>query len=96
MADAMARGRNGRGFSMGWKHDLQLRDLAADLTIEITCRQCSFSYNRQVAELTGLDRSLRLDEVEARLPCRRRGCRGGVRIALVDAEKTEGFVGGMP
>jgi hypothetical protein len=81
---------------MGWKHDLQLRDLASALTIEITCRQCGYSYNRQVAELIGLDKSLRLDEVEAHLSCRRRGCRGRVRIALVDAEKTEGFVGGMP
>lgn len=81
---------------MGWKHDLQLRDLADHLTVEVTCRQCGYNYNRQVAELTGLEKALRLDEVEARLACRRRGCRGRVRIALVDAIKTEGFVGGMP
>jgi hypothetical protein len=81
---------------MGWKHDLQLRDLDDRLTVEVTCRRCGYSHNRQVAELTGLDKSLRLDEVEARLACRRRGCRGKVRIALVDAERTEAFVGGMP
>ncbi len=36
-----------------------------------------------------------LDEVEYGLHCSNRFCRGGVRIALIHDDKTEGFVGGM-
>lgn len=36
-----------------------------------------------------------LDEIEARLTCAKRTCRGSTRIALIHAHKMEGFVGGM-
>jgi hypothetical protein len=43
---------------------------------------------------TGFDGRLYLDEVEAKLHCAKRHCRGSVRVALVH-DDTEGFVGGM-
>ncbi len=81
---------------MTWKHDLQLRDLEDGRSIEIACRRCGQTYYRQVRELRDLGVLSYLDEVEARLACKRRGCRGGVRISLMDSSETDGFVGGLP
>jgi len=79
-----------------WKHEIQLGDLDADQSIEITCRQCGQTYYRQVAELTGMGKMSYLDEVESRMACKRRGCHGGVRLSLGDNAVTDGFVGGLP
>ena len=81
---------------MTWKHEIQLRDLEDDQSIEIACRRCAQSYYRQAWELRGLGDMSYLDEVEARLTCKRRGCGGGVRISLMDNAETDGFVGGLP
>lgn len=81
---------------MNWKREIQLRDLAADQSIEIACRQCGHAYYRQVSELLDLGKMSYLDEVEKRLTCKRRGCRGRVRVSLMDRAETDGFVGGMP
>jgi hypothetical protein len=81
---------------VSWKHDIQLRDLDADRSIEVACRRCGQSYYRQVSELLGLGEMSYLDEVEKRLACQRRGCRGGVRLSLMDNAETDGFVGGLP
>ncbi len=85
---------------MSWKHDIQLGDLEGDQRIEVTCRRCGHSRYVRISEL--LDRETQkdmtpqayLDEVEARLACRR--CRGAVRITLIDGGETSGFVGGLP
>ena len=37
-----------------------------------------------------------VDEVEARLKCKKRRCKGAVKIALLHGDKTEGFIGDMP
>ncbi len=84
---------------MTWKHDIQLGDLDGEQKIELTCRRCGHSRYERVSDL--LERETMtpqayLDEVEARLACRRRGCRGGVRITLAEGGETSGFVGGLP
>lgn len=81
---------------MSWKREIQLRDLAADQPLEITCRRCGWTHYQQALALLGLGGMSYLDEVEKRLTCRQRGCRGPVRIALVDNTVTDGFVGGLP
>jgi hypothetical protein len=76
---------------------LKLADLEAETAIEIVCKRCGLTrYETQGhlmerAELT----QAYLDEVEYRLHCSNRFCRGGVRISLIHDDKNEGFVGGM-
>lgn len=81
---------------MSWKHGIQLRDLDADQSVEITCRRCGQSYYRPVSALLDGGKMSYLDEVEKRLACTRWGCRGAVRITLMDNAETDGFVGGLP
>lgn len=81
---------------MTWKQEIQLRDLAADQSIEIACRQCGHAYYRLVSDLLELGKMSYLDEVEKRLACKRRGCRGRVCVSLMDRAETDGFVGGLP
>ena len=80
-----------------WKRDLQLRDLAPETEIEITCRSCRLMRYETVGAITTQLNSnqLGLDQAEARLRCGGRGCCGAVRIALVHDDLSEGFVGGM-
>lgn len=82
---------------MNWKTDLKLSDLDNRTRLEITCRTCghsryetrdSLSTNPKLAQLY-------LDQIEGQLRCSKRTCRGAVRIALIHANKMEGFVGGM-
>ena len=82
---------------MNWKTDLKLSDLDAKTRIEITCSACwhsryetrdSLSANSKLAHAY-------LDQIEAHLRCSKRTCHGVVRIALIHANKMEGFVGGM-
>lgn len=82
---------------MTWKTELQLIDLDPQQKIEVTCKSCGHShYETPLLLITkyGLDFHY-LDEVERRLTCHNRGCRGAVRIALTHAGDTEGFVGGL-
>ena len=93
---------------MTWKHDIQLGDLDGDLRIEVTCRRCGYSHYERISELLegagqkgqkgqkGMTPDAYLDEVEARLACKRRRCRGAVRITLTDDGEASGFVGGLP
>ncbi|HHI88410.1 MAG TPA: hypothetical protein ENK01_00520 [Hellea balneolensis] len=81
----------------GWKHNLQLLDLEAEARIEITCRTCGYVCHARAGRLLADERNafLYLDELEARLRCRARGCHGHVRIALSAETETEGFQGGL-
>lgn len=84
---------------MTWKHEIQLRDLDAHQSIEITCRQCGQTYYEQASALLKRGDTMRyayLNEMEKRLTCKYRGCRGPVRITLMDNTETGGFVGGLP
>lgn len=82
---------------MNWKTDLKLSDLGAATALEITCKRCELTRYETQAQLMaqyGFQHAY-LDEVEYSLHCANRFCRGGVRIALIHDDKTEGFVGGM-
>jgi hypothetical protein len=82
-----------------WKDELQLRDLDAQQSIEVTCRRCARTYYEQASALLEQGDAMRyvyLDEMEKRLACKYRGCLGPVRITLMDNTETEGFVGGLP
>ena len=82
---------------MNWKTDLKLTDLDATTAIEVACKRCGLTrYETPAQLLERLDfKNAYLDEVECSLHCSNRFCRGGVRIALIHDDKTEGFVGGM-
>lgn len=82
---------------MNWKSDLHLSDLDADMRIEVTCRKCAASRYVVVKDmmLVESNRQARLDEMETRLRCSIRHCRGNVRIALGHNHKNEGFTGGL-
>ena len=81
----------------GWKHNLQLLDLEAETRIEITCRTCGYVWYMRAGQLLsdGHNAFLYLDELEARLRCRAKGCHGHVRISLSAETETEGFQGGL-
>ncbi len=84
---------------MTWKHEIQLCDLDAHQSIEITCRQCGQTYYEQASALLKRGDTMRyayLNEMEKRLTCKYRGCHGPVRITLMDNTETSGFVGGLP
>ncbi len=86
---------------MSWKHEIQLRDLDGDQSIEVICRRCRHAHYEAVSSLresavTGLTPFSYLDEVERRLACKRRGCAGAVTISLADNAETSAFVGGLP
>ena len=74
---------------MNWKSDLQLSDLNATTEIEVTCRRCGHAHYQQAADIARLLRlkHARLDDVERALCCSKPGCKGGVRIALVQDNK---------
>lgn len=82
---------------MNWKTDLKLSDLAATTRLEITCRRCGLTRYETAAALLAKPgfAHAHLDEVERKLTCSNRFCRGPVRLALTHDGKTEGFVGGM-
>ncbi len=82
---------------MGWKQDLQVRDLEPDQRLELTCRSCGHvRFMTAGSLLQDRDkRTLYLDEVEAKAACIRRGCRGTIRLALIGVSDVGGFVGGL-
>ncbi len=82
---------------MNWKSDLKLADLNAAARIEITCRRCGLTrYERKdrLMKLPEMEHAY-LDQVEQRLLCSDRHCKGRVRLSLIHDDKMEGFVGGM-
>ena len=84
---------------MSWKHEIQLRDLDGDQSIEVLCRRCNDAYYERVSELrgkAGLTPFSYLDEVERRLACKRWGCAGPVTVGLAGNAETSAFVGGLP
>lgn len=84
---------------MSWKHDMSLRDLDEDQTLDCTCLKCQHNWKENATRLLlKVDhRDVKLDEVEKNLACPLQGCRHvGVRLALIHNNNTSGFVGGMP
>lgn len=83
---------------MNWKAHLQIRDLPPEQLLEATCKICDHVHTFTAAQVVrqGADRGfLHLDELEAEILCKARGCRGNVRLALVCSGETSGFVGGL-
>lgn len=82
----------------GWKTTLQVRDLDPGQRLEMLCRVCGHVHYLTLPDIErqGRDRGfLYLDELERQTVCRRRGCHGTVRLAIVRTGETSGFVGGM-
>ena len=91
---------------MSWRNELKLGDLPASEALEIACPKCGAARYATAAELSGhqmpgaLDgetvslAAAYLDQVEARLRCRR--CGGPGRLSWVWQDKLSGFIGGMP
>ena len=89
-----------------WRSELKLADLPAGEELEITCPKCGAARYATAAELSAhkmpgvLDgetvspANAYLDQIEARLCCRR--CGGPGRLSRVWQGKTEAFVGGLP
>lgn len=82
---------------MNWKTDLKLSDLDTRTRLEITCRSCGHSRYETRDSLAANPKLTHtyLDQIEGHLRCSKRTCRGTVRLALIHANKMEGFVGGM-
>jgi hypothetical protein len=83
---------------VNWKAHLQVRDLEPERRLAATCKECGHTHMFTAAHVIrqGKHREfLHIDELEAETICRARGCRGGVRLALVREGDTSGFVGGM-
>ena len=82
---------------MNWKSDLKLSDLDHHTRLEITCKSCGHSRYETRDSLAVNTKlvPLYLDQIEGHIRCSKRTCRGAVRIALIHANKMEGFVGGM-
>ncbi|MCH7941816.1 MAG: hypothetical protein IIB67_01140 [Proteobacteria bacterium] len=87
---------------MSWKHEIQLRDLDGDQSIEVLCRRCHHAHYERVSDLieapsaTDLTGFSYLDEVEKHLACNHWGCPGPVTITLANNAETSAFVGGLP
>jgi CRP-like cAMP-binding protein len=82
---------------VNWKTDLKLADLDAAARIEIACRRCGLTRYELKDRLMALPEMQHayLDQVENRLRCSDRRCKGRMRLSLVHDDKMEGFVGGM-
>lgn len=82
---------------MSWLDAIQLRDLDADVRIELTCRTCGKVRFVTPAQLLALGDfgHLWLSEVQARARCKQRGHKGAMRLALPHRGETKGFVGGI-
>lgn len=82
---------------MSWLTDLQLRDLAPEQQIEVSCKRCGLTRYENPHELLMAEAMqwAYLDEVQDMLRCKARGCDSGVRLSLSSETETEGFVGGL-
>src|SRR5665809_127624 len=91
---------------MSWRSELKLADLPAGEALEIACLKCGAARYATAAELSAhkmrgaLDgetvslAAAYLDQVEARLRCRR--CGGDGRLSGVWQDKSSAFGGGLP
>ncbi|HHK75231.1 MAG TPA: hypothetical protein ENJ57_08710 [Rhizobiales bacterium] len=82
---------------MNWKTDLQLRDIGGAQRLEATCRLCGYTHYIDIQTLLRQPelQFVYIDELERMSVCRARGCGGQMRLALVFAGETEGFLGGL-
>ena len=82
---------------MGWKATIKVRDLGDDQKLELVCRKCGrLTYTSRAQLCEEVDRSqLYLDEIEAKASCKKRGCNGRMRLAMVRLKELSGFVGGL-
>ncbi|NKC05294.1 hypothetical protein [Brucella haematophila] len=80
-----------------WKTTIKVRDLDEEQRLELTCKKCgrvTYATKRLLCE--DADRSQKyLDEIEAKVRCKARGCRGHMRMAMVRLQEMSGFVGGL-
>lgn len=76
---------------------MQVRDLAPDQRLEMTCKVCGHVHYLTPALIIASRRrdTLYLDEIERMTSCKSRGCCGSVRMALVRTRQTSAFVGGL-
>ena len=91
---------------MSWRNELKLADLPAGEALEIAYPKCGAARYATVAELSthrmagALDGEIvslataYLDQIEARLRCRR--CGGPGCLSRVGQDKISVFVGGLP
>ncbi|MHC5308019.1 hypothetical protein [Bartonella sp. LJL80] len=82
---------------MSWKTDLQVRDREDKMKLECTCTRCGHTHYLTKAELCRSPERefLYLDEVETQEICHARGCRGEVKVLLIEDRKASPFVGGL-
>lgn len=83
---------------MTWKQQLQVRDLAPNQRLEMTCRICGHVHylTRDLICVSAEREYLYLDEIENETVCKAYGkCRGPVRMALIQDRGTSAFVGGL-
>lgn len=84
---------------MSWLEDIALRDLDDSVLIEAVCLRCGYTWTQTPLQLLlKVDhRDVRMDEVARELACPRHCCRHvGVRLSIIPADETSGWVGGMP
>jgi hypothetical protein len=84
---------------VSWLEDTHLRDLDDSVLIEATCLRCRYTWLQSPIQLLlKVDhRDVFMYEVAKNLVCPKMGCRYvGVRLTIIEAEDTSGFVGGMP
>lgn len=84
---------------MTYLEDMKLRDLEDGVLLELVCLRCRYTWIESPVQVSlKVDhRDVRLDEVAKHLSCKRRDCRHcGVRLSVIRAGDTSGFVGGMP
>lgn len=84
---------------MTYQDDMKLRDLEDGVLLELVCLRCRYEWveNPLQVSLKVNHRDVTLAEVAKDFPCRKRSCRScGVKLSLVRADDTSGFVGGMP
>ncbi|GEM_PF-441373 len=80
-----------------WKSTIKVRDLDDEQRLELTCKKCGrVTYATKKLLCEGTDRSQKyLDEIEAKVRCKARGCHGHMRMAMVRLHEMSGFVGGL-
>ena len=80
-----------------WKTTIKVRDLDDEQRLELTCKKCGrVTYATKQLLCEGADRSQKyLDEIEAKVRCKARGCHGHMRMSLVRLQEMSGFVGGL-
>lgn len=84
---------------MTYQDDMKLRDLEEGVLLELVCLRCRYTWIESPVQvsLKISHRDVTLAEVAKELSCKKRSCRScGVKLSLIRAGDTSGFVGGMP